>query len=520
MLFSNNLPLLGLVIATVALAIWGMKLLVSRTRLKTELAECRHRQTEDEQTLTAVRTELEQKKRELDLSRSETQARYNDFIRVQSDFNAVQSRLTEVQNEARELKRTQEELLQERTRLLQESAEYKARIEAQDKLMQASVEREALARSELEQRLTALGEKMLQERGEALNKSSQLQLQQTVGPLSAELKSFREAMTLSQKVASEQSGAMKTELQKLQQAQLTLSRQAEDLTRALAAGGKKQGLWGEHQLELCLDAAGLQQGRDYEREVSVKADDHQARPDVVLYLPEHHCLIIDAKCSLTAYSRAFAAATEQERDEALRAHVSSVRTHIDELSKKSYEKLADFNSPSFVFMFVPIDRALSDATRQDPEIYNYAAQKNVYLVSPSTLLPALRVTANLWLLASQNDKVREIALQAQRIYEKLEGVNEAFEAVMKSEGTLQKNLNLLQTRLNSGRGNLTRQLSSFAYKAPHSLQEAGVDMEIEVEDAAEETYQVSRLKRGTGGTVLRGSQGRAPALPVKEAAAK
>lgn len=498
--FSNNLILLCLIAVIAVLLLWGMKLLVSRTRLKAELAECGRQLNQGEQTLTALRAELDQKRRELEAGRGEALARYNDFIKAQSDLNAAQTRVAELLNESQGLRQNQEALLQDRTRLLQECAEYKARLEAQARLMQASAEREEIARSELEQRLTTLGEKMLKERGEALNKSSQVQLQQAVGPLAAELKSFRDAMTLSQKISAEQSGSLKTELQKMQQAQLTLSQQAEDLTRALSAGGKSQGMWGEHQLELCLDAAGLQQGRDYEREVSVEAVDQKARPDVVLYLPDHHCLIIDAKCSLTAYSRAFAAAGSKERDEALRAHVASVKAHIDELSKKSYENFANFNSPSFVFMFVPIDRALSDATTQDPELYNYAAQKNVYLVSPSTLLPALRVTSNLWLLASQNEKVREIALQAQRIYAKLEGVNEAFEAVLKSEGTLQKSLNQLQNRLNSGRGNLTSQLSSFAYKAPRSLQSAGVEIDL----PAEENYKVSR------------SAALPPGLPVNE----
>lgn len=523
--FSFNPVILLLTAAALFCLLWAIKLLISRTRLKTLHDEMEGRIAQSEQTITALRAQIDQGVRELNQSRAETQQQLTDFIRVKSDLNAANLRISELLNEGQSLKYSNEQLNKEKTELLKQNAELQASLNAQHKLMQQQQEREALARSELEQRLTALGERMLKERGEALNKTGSEQLKNTVSPLTQELKAFRDALTLAQKMSSEQAGSMKTELQKLQQAQLNLSKQADDLTRALTAGGKSQGMWGEHQLEICLNNAGLVEERDYVREYSMDTDDQRARPDAVLFLPNKHCLIIDAKCSLTAYTKAMSAETDKERESCLKQHLNSVRAHVDELSKKQYESFASLNSPSFVFMFVPIDQALTAALMADEDLYNYAAQKNVYLVSPSTLLPALRVTSNLWLLASQNEKVREIALQAQRIYKKLELVNEAFEDVLKSENTLQKSLNTMQTRLNAGRGNLTNMLSTFAYKAPRAVQAAGIDIDLaaasQVDDDApmdqdpmlgQSVYKTRELKSAGP------DEGKPAALPLNDGA--
>lgn len=523
--FSFNPVILVLAAAALFCLLWAIKLLISRTRLKTLHDEMEGRIAQSEQTITALRAQIDQDERELNQSRAETQQQLTDFIRVKSDLNAANLRISELLNEGQSLKYSNEQLNKEKTELLKQNAELQASLNAQHKLMQQQQEREALARSELEQRLTALGERMLKERGEALNKTGSEQLKNTVSPLTQELKAFRDALTLAQKMSSEQAGSMKTELQKLQQAQLNLSKQADDLTRALTAGGKSQGMWGEHQLEICLNNAGLVEERDYVREYSMDTDDQRARPDAVLFLPNKHCLIIDAKCSLTAYTKAMSAETDKERESCLKQHLNSVRAHVDELSKKQYESFASLNSPSFVFMFVPIDQALTAALMADEDLYNYAAQKNVYLVSPSTLLPALRVTSNLWLLASQNEKVREIALQAQRIYKKLELVNEAFEDVLKSENTLQKSLNTMQTRLNAGRGNLTNMLSTFAYKAPRAVQAAGIDIDLaaasQVDDDApmdqdpmlgQSVYKTRELKSADP------DEGKPAALPLNDGA--
>ena len=197
-----------------------------------------------------------------------------------------------------------------------------------------------------------------------------------------------------------------------------LSKQALDLSNALSSGGKSQGMWGELQLERVLEASGPTNGIEYEREVAgSRALGETGRPDAVIRLPQNHCLIIDAKCSLTAYTQYINAEDKKIKEEALKNQYS-LKNHIQGLAKRDYCNFKSLNSPSFVFMFVPIDGALSLAINSDSTLYDEASKKNIYLVSPSSLIPALRVSANLWVLSNQNEKIRALAIEAQQIYTK------------------------------------------------------------------------------------------------------
>lgn len=404
-------------------------------------------------------------------------------VRLQAELKAGAQKNTELLSANTQLQQQADKLAAENSALSAKLSELNTALRLKDELMQKQQELQVSTARELEERLNNLGERMLMQRAADLDKIGREQLRQTVGPLTEELKHFRDLIALSQKIGSEQAGALKTELLKLQQAQQSLTKQADALTRALTSGAKTQGLWGEHQLELCLDSAGLVLGRDYAREqVSRDSADGRGRPDVILFLPQKHCLIIDAKCSLTAYTRLQGAPDEQSRAAALKEHVLSVKAHIAELSAKRYDQYQGFNSPSFVFMFVPIDQALTAALQAAPELYQEAMLKSVYLVSPATLLPALKVTSNLWILATQNEKVRRIALEAQKIYRKLEGINEAFADVKRRHSMLQDSLSTLDARLCTGRGNLNVMLRNFAYKAPQELD--GLDGEPELDPPA------------------------------------
>lgn len=454
----SPLPAVLLGAALLALVWYAIANAKLKTALKANLAQ--------EEEKNSQRLALQQAKLASD---NQLQESVNEQIRLKSELSARELKIAELLNEQQGLRSDIENLQLERNSLNARTAELSARLNAQQTLSEQIQKTEQSARQELEARLIQLGQRLLNERGEALNRQSKEQLQQTVGPLTEELKHFREQLTLSQKISSEQSGALRSELLKLQQAQQSLTKQADDLTRALTSGAKAQGLWGEHQLELCLDSAGLRLNEEYAREVVSPEQGENGRPDVIVFLPQKHCLIIDAKCSLTDYTRFICADDKQERARALKDHLTSLRRHVDELGAKRYDTYAGFNSPSFVFMFVPIDNALTEGFLADPELYTYASLKNVYLVSPSTLMPALKVTANLWIIATQNDKVRRIALQAQKIYKKLEGINEAFADVKRRQEQLHGSISALDTKLCSGRGNLNTMLQSFAYKAPQSL---------------------------------------------------
>ena len=367
---------------------------------------------------------------------------------------------------------TIDNLLMERTNLKNEIASLQERLKALNEQREIDAQHQENIYKDLEQKLTIIGEKMLKERGEALQKTGQEQFSLAVKPLKEELSVFRDFLNSVQKISSEQAGSLKTELLKLQQAQQSLTKQADELSLALRTNGKSQGMWGEHQLELVLENSGLRKGFEYDREVAGKHElGENGRPDVVIRLPEGHSIIIDSKCSLTDYTIYINAEKDDARNAALKKHIGSLKAHINELAKAKYNEYLSLNSPSFVFMFVPVDNALSVALKEDNNLYEYAAKNNVYLVSPSNLLPALRVVSNLWVLATQNDKMRKLAAEAQSIYKKCDLVVEAFEDMEKRYKSLGDCIDNAGNRFYRGKGNLRNMIGHFSLNSPKALSE-------------------------------------------------
>lgn len=384
-----------------------------------------------------------------------------------------------------ELQQKNEELSTTLTEQNKDVATLQSEKESLQQLRDADAQRFAQAQAELEHRLNTMGEKLLKERSEALEKNNSEHMGQIISPLREELNTFRELLTTTQKTNSEQAGQLQNELKHLQEAQLSLSTQADQLSRALLQGAKSQGMWGEHQLERVLELAGLEQKTQYLREVAgVNSSNERGRADVVIPLPHHHAIVVDSKCSLTAYTDLINAEMASDKDgyeQALNRHIASLKAHIDELSKKDYQSYADFDSPTFVFMFVPIDQALAVALRHDPQLYDYAQKKNIALISPSLAVPALRVVSNLWVLAEQGEKLKQVAALADRIFLKCSKVCTDFEGLLKARDSLNNNIDRLNTSLYEGRGNLRSLLSNFAQKAPALTAAALAEMEADLQ---------------------------------------
>lgn len=336
----------------------------------------------------------------------------------------------------------------------------------------------------LENRLNNLGEKLLKERSESLQSANKEHMQIIVNPLQKELATFRELINATQKTSSEQAGQLKNELKNLQQAQVTLEQQAHNLTNALMQGAKTQGMWGELRLEKVLEAAGLVKNETYVRELaSTNEEGERGRVDVLVQLPQNQGIIIDSKCSLSAYTQYIAAENEGDEDaanDALKRHITSVYNHIAELKNKDYPSYGEFGSPNFVFMFVPIDQALTIALKNDPTMYDKAQSDNVYLVSPSTLFPALRIVANLWNLAHQGDKFKQLSKSADAIYRKCDKVCRDFEKIKQIRDNFNKQIDAVNTSLCEGRGNLRRLLEVFSYDAPNLTEQAFKNYEHEL----------------------------------------
>lgn len=351
-----------------------------------------------------------------------------------------------------------------------EQTELKSKNSTLELLRQEDQKRFEQAQNELEHRLNTMSEKILKERSESLQKVNNESMVQIINPLQNELNTFRNLIASTQKANSEQAGILQNELKHLHEAQQNLGQQAQNLSQALLQGSKSQGIWGEQQLDLLLQASGLSSEQNYIKECFATNDQGvKGRADVLIVLPQNRGLVIDAKCSLTAYTELCNAQNDNDQktyDQALSRHIDSIKKHIDELSKKKYPEFERYGSPNFVFMFVPIDHALALALRSNDKLYSYAQELNVYLVSPSSLLPALRIVGNLWALANQGNKYKEIVKRADLIYQKCSKICNDFEGLLKIRDSLNKNIDGMATSLCQGKGNLQKMLSDFAKDAP------------------------------------------------------
>ncbi|MFM1896047.1 MAG: hypothetical protein RLZZ385_1121, partial [Pseudomonadota bacterium] len=234
------------------------------------------------------------------------------------------------------------------------------------------------------------------------------------------------------------------------------------LTNALKGDNKAQGSWGEFVLEKILEKSGLQRGREYEVQVSMRAEDgSRSQPDVVVHLPESRDIVIDSKVSLKAYDAWCAEDDGDRKAEWLRQHVQSLRNHVKLLAGKDYQKLDGVNTLDFVLLFVPVEASFTLAAREDPQLFMEAFEKNIIIVVPSTLLATLRIIQNIWRLAQQDQNAHEIARQAGNLYDKFVAFVADLEDIgLKIEAT-RKSYDKAHNKLSSGRGNIVTRIENL-----------------------------------------------------------
>ena len=269
--------------------------------------------------------------------------------------------------------------------------------------------------------------------------------------------------------------ALKEQLLGLKDLNVQMAKEATNLTRALKGDSKMQGNWGELVLERVLEKSGLEKDREYFVQQSFQREDgSRVMPDVVLHLPDNKRMIIDSKVSLTDYER-FVNADEDDRPQYLKAHVNSIRKHVDQLSEKKYEDLYDIQSPDFVLLFIPIEPAFAVAINDDNSIYNKAFEKNIVIVTPSTLLATLRTIDTMWNNEKQQQNAIEIARQAGALYDKFEGLVSDLTGVGKKIDDAKKDYSSAMNKLVEGKGNLitsVEKLKKLGAKAKKALPEA------------------------------------------------
>ncbi|HCM0827111.1 DNA recombination protein RmuC [Vibrio parahaemolyticus] len=351
--------------------------------------------------------------------------------------------------------------------------EQKSRLETQLREQQARHEQMNQANAEklqileqaevrLKQQFEHLANQLFEEKTAKVDLQNRQSLERLLSPLKEQLEGFKKQVNDSFSQEAKERHTLVHELKNLQRLNEQMTREAVNLTQALKGDNKQQGNWGEVVLARVLAESGLREGHEYETQVNLQSEaGKRYQPDVIVHLPQNKQVVVDSKMALVAYERYFNAETDAERDRALNAHLTALRAHIKGLSMKDYHKLKGIQSLDYVLMFIPVEPAFQVAIQADPSLIKDAMEQNIILVSPTTLLVALRTIDNLWRNERQNENAKLIAQRATKLYDKLrlfiddmEGLGGALD---RANQTYQGAMNKLAT----GRGNVIRQAESF-----------------------------------------------------------
>ncbi|HHK8464598.1 TPA: DNA recombination protein RmuC [Vibrio parahaemolyticus] len=351
--------------------------------------------------------------------------------------------------------------------------EQKSRLETQLREQQARHEQMNQANAEklqileqaevrLKQQFEHLANQLFEEKTAKVDLQNRQSLEGLLSPLKEQLEGFKKQVNDSFSQEAKERHTLVHELKNLQRLNEQMTREAVNLTQALKGDNKQQGNWGEVVLARILAESGLREGHEYETQVNLQSEaGKRYQPDVIVHLPQNKQVVVDSKMALVAYERYFNAETDAERDRALNAHLTALRAHIKGLSMKDYHKLKGIQSLDYVLMFIPVEPAFQVAIQADPSLIKDAMEQNIILVSPTTLLVALRTIDNLWRNERQNENAKLIAQRATKLYDKLrlfiddmEGLGGALD---RANQTYQGAMNKLAT----GRGNVIRQAESF-----------------------------------------------------------
>jgi len=313
----------------------------------------------------------------------------------------------------------------------------------------------------LQKRLTTefenIATKILKERSDEFSVSNHKNLSEILNPLKERIQLFEKKVDETYDKELRDKISLREEVRKLTELNTRVSEEANNLTKALKGDVKKQGNWGEVVLERVLERSGLTKGQEYEREVVIEGADHSVqRPDVILYLPDNKHIVIDSKVSLVAYERLMSADTEDHRIAYLKDHINSLRNHVKLLGEKNYQNAQNINTPDFVLMFLPIEASFSVAVQGDSEIFGYAWERKIVIVSPTTLLATLRTISSIWKQENQTRNAQEIARLSGALYDKFIGFAEDMSRIKVNIDRTSTAYDDAMRKMKDGTGNIIR----------------------------------------------------------------
>jgi len=344
-----------------------------------------------------------------------------------------------------------------------------ARIAASIEKFKSQEEKFSTLKSELElvhkkysTEFENIANKILEEKSQKFTDQNKTNLDIILNPLKEKIKDFEAKVDKAYKEESTERTTLKTEIKNLIELNQKISDEANNLAKALKGDNKKQGNWGEVILEKVLERSGLVKDQEYKTQFSANNDEgSRIQPDVVIMLPDEKHIIVDSKVSLVAYEAFINADAETEKEKFIKEHLLSIRNHVKLLNEKNYQASTDFNTPDFVLLFIPIESSFSVAVQADQELFSFAWDRKIVIVSPSTLLATLRTIASIWKQERLSKNHMEISRQAGAMYDKFVGFLEDMQKIERGIDQSQKAYNDAINKLQSGRGNIINSIQGI-----------------------------------------------------------
>lgn len=321
-----------------------------------------------------------------------------------------------------------------------------------------------------------LANKILDEKTNKFTEQNKENMKNILSPLQDKIQLFEKKVEDTHKESIDYHAALRQQIVGLREMNEQMSKETVNLTKALKGDSKMQGNWGELVLERVLEKSGLEKGREYDVQQSFTNEEGtRILPDVIINLPDGKKMVVDSKVSLTAYERFVNEENEEEKELFLKEHTLSIKRHVEQLSAKNYQDIYQMESPDFVLLFIPIEPAFALAINSDNSLYNKAFEKNIVIVTPTTLLATLRTIDSMWTNQKQQENALEIARQAGALYDKFEGFVNDLVKIGKKMDEAKLEYGNAMNKLVEGKGNLVtsvEKLKKMGAKAKKSLPES------------------------------------------------
>ena len=416
-----------------------------------------------------LRFKLEKEKTSLEKENSTLEER---VVLLQQSKDIVENNFIEHQKEFKGLLQEKENLIIKNTNLNSDI------INLQEKLADNKTEVNKL-QEKFKNDFEVLANKILEDKSNKFTEQNKENLKTILSPLQEKIKTFEDKVEKTHKESIDYHAALRQQILGLKELNQQMSKDTLNLTKALKGDSKLQGNWGELVLERVLEKSGLEKDREYFIQQSFTNDEgKRVLPDVVIHLPDNKKMIVDSKVSLTAYEQYVNEDDESLKEQYLKNHVVSLKRHIEQLSEKKYEDIYKIESPDFVLLFIPIEPAFAIALNADDQLYNKAFEKNIVIVTPTTLLATLRTIDSMWNNEKQQRNALEIARQAGALYDKFQGLLSDLIGIGKRIDDSKKEYSNAMNKLFEGRGNLitsVEKLKKMGAKAKKSLPQNIID---------------------------------------------